>query len=162
MRSKESITLVMVMILMNSTLNAGVVPGRWEKVAAENLGSKFIVTMQSGERIDGFFKGLTEVNLNLAMLDGRERAVRKSEVIKVITAEKRMDSLTNGFVIGMAVGAGIPLIAAASTHESGAWVAVATIVYGLIGGAVGVGIDAVVKGHITLYEAPKAKSHAQP
>ena len=158
MQSTRAILITVVAIFAVSTLGAGVVPGRWEKVAAEKLGSSLIATMKSGERIDGFFKGLTDENLNLTTLDGQERAVRKSDVARIITADKRMGSLTNGFLIGAAAGATITGIVAASIDDGNAGaVVLATVIYGLIGGAIGVGIDAAVQGHITLYEAPKTK-----
>jgi hypothetical protein len=159
MRSRTFIVLMALLVCTSSTLRAGVVPGRWEKVAAENLGAKFIVTMLSGERIDGYFRGMSEDHLKLTMLDGQERAVRKTEVAKIITGDRRMGSLTNGFLIGLGIGAGIPAIAAASMHDDAdASAAIVIILGGLIGGAIGVGIDAAVQGHITLYQAPKGQS----
>jgi hypothetical protein len=164
MHCKRAIPFVVVAIVAAGTLSAGVVPGRWEKVAAEKPGSKLIITMQSGERIDGFYKGLTGEHLQLAMLDGQERAVRKADVTRIITADKRMGSLTNGFIIGAAVGAAIPLIATAiGVHDDDAGpVAVTTLLVALMGGGIGVGIDAAVQGHITLYQAPRAKPAATP
>jgi hypothetical protein len=132
-----------------------VVPGRWEKVAAENLGSKFTVTMLSGERIDGYYKGFSEDRLNLMLLDGKERLVPKADVAKIITAENRPDGLLNGFLIGIAIGAGIPGIAAASLGEGDELVVLAILLYGLLGGAIGAGVDAMIQGHTTLYQAPK-------
>jgi hypothetical protein len=160
MRSKGFIVTLTVMLWASTTLSAGVVPGRWEKVAAENLGSSFIITMQSGERIDGYFKGMSEDYLDLTLLDGKERSVRKADVAKIITAKRRMDSLSNGFLIGAAVGAGLPAIAIAAEdccYHAGAAAAV-IVIWGLIGGAIGVGIDAVIQGHITLYQSPGDKS----
>ena len=153
-----------VMLCLSSMLNAGVVPGRWEKVAAENLGSKFIITMQSSERIDGYFKGMSEDNLVLTLLDGKERLVRKADVAKIITAERRMGSLVNGLAIGAASGAAIPAIFFAGEHccYSPGYIAGTIALWGLIGAAIGVGIDAAIQGHITLYQAPKDKSAPKP
>jgi len=165
MRSRTLIILMALLVCTSSTLRAGVVPGRWEKVAAENLGAKFIVTLLSGERIDGYFRGMSQDHLKLTMLDGQERAVRKAEVAKIITGDRRMGSLTNGFLIGLGIGAGIPAIAIASMHDDdvdGGVAALMVILYGLIGGAIGVGIDAAVQGHITLYQAPKDRTALTP
>ncbi len=141
------------------TLHAGVVPGRWEKVAAEKPGSKLVVTLMSGDVIECAFGSLSTDSLKVSTPDGAEREYRKSDIARIITADKRTGSLTNGIVIGALAG-GIPsgILAAVAASDcyncGGAAAAVVALCTG-IGAGIGLAVDAGKQDHVTLYEAPK-------
>jgi len=90
----------------------------------------------------------------------QERKLPKSAVEKIVTSEKRSGSLKNGAIIGAAAPAAVMgvLIAAAhpSSEDTGAVVFLLALTAG-IGALVGMGIDAAVRGNVTLYQAPKSK-----
>ena len=71
--------------------------------------------------------------------------------------ERRPDSLKNGALIGLGVGGGLALglcLAAETTEGDGAC-ALAAGIYGGVGAAIGVGIDALIPGRkIVAYRAP--------
>ena len=109
-----------VMFFMVSILaQAMVVPGRWEKVAAEKAGSKIIVTLKTGDIIECACVNLSADSLFVSTPDGVERKYSKANVERITTADKRTGSLVNGALIGAAV-AGIPatILALASSGNS--------------------------------------------
>ena len=160
MCSREFITTMAVMLSMNGMLSAGVVPGRWEKVAAENPGTSLIVTMKSTERVEGSLKQLSDDTFTLTTVDGLERVLRKTDVARIVSGEKRSGPLLNGVVIGAAIGAALGLITYKySVQGWDAGYASASTAFGAgIGAGLGLAIDAGYKGHITLYQAPKDPS----
>ena len=132
-------------------------PGRWNKVQAEKPGTGLIVTLHGGERIECFLKSLTEQTIIVITTETKEREIPKVAVEKIVTAEKRSGPLWNGAVIGAAIPAviiGIP-IAAYDGDKNGAAALLVTAIG--IGAGVGVAIDAVHRGHITLYKAKAPK-----
>ena len=160
MCSREFITTMAVMLSMNGMLSGGVVPGRWEKVAAENPGTSLIVTMKSTERVEGSLKQLSDDTFTLTTVDGLERVLRKSDVARIVSGEKRSGPLLNGVVIGAAIGAALGLITYKySVQGWAAGYASASTAFGAgIGAGLGLAIDAGYKGHVTLYQAPKDQS----
>jgi hypothetical protein len=95
-------------------------------------------------------------------------AERQFETARVARIQKRGDSLRNGAIIGAVVGVAIGIITAGISDCPGdqpgggcpgsraALFLVSTGVYS----AIGTGIDALIPGRTTLYEAPKAPSAA--
>lgn len=154
--SAKNAAVVFVIVLMSSTLGqAMVVPGRWEKVASEKAGSRLIVTLKTGDYMECAFVRLSDDSLIVSTPNGVEREYSKANVARITTADKRMGSLVNGTIIGAAV-VGIPMaIFASSVSGSGTEKANAVLLMTGIGAAIGLAIDAGVKGYITLYEAPK-------
>ena len=79
------------------------------------------------------------------------------EAVDVDTVEKRgSDSLKNGTLIGLAIGAGLfgPAIGAASHHWGYALAGAA--VYGGLGAGIGAGIDAMVEGRRVIYAGSRS------
>jgi hypothetical protein len=67
---------------------------------------------------------------------------------------RRSDSLLNGFLIGAAVGAGTIVALAFSIDRNEAdEYGPATALYGAIGGGIGIGIDALIRGKRTVFMA---------
>ncbi len=113
---RSRIGFVLGLLLVTSAW-AGVVPGRWEKVQAEKPGTEMIITMSSGDVIRGEYQEVGDEEL-LMTVEGESRAVPKSAIAKITTAERRTGPLWNGPVIGAAVGGGLAGIVAAGLHES--------------------------------------------
>ena len=97
-----------------------------------------------------------------------EGAERQFETARVARIQKRGDSLRNGAIIGAVVGVALGILTAGIADCPGertgdgcagsraALLLVSTGFYS----AVGTGIDALIPGRTTLYEAPKAPSAA--
>ncbi len=125
------------------------------------LGETVTATDQAGRVVKGKLTGITATDLTLTTSEG-PRTLVGSELVKV--QARRSGPLWNGALIGAAVGV-TPFIIAASQDECdgcGPWAAV----YTAIGAGVGVGIDALVKGNITVMkvesQGPKATVSLAP
>jgi hypothetical protein len=153
---KKVITFFVLVMIMTSSVQAMVIPGRWEKVAAEKPGSRIIVSLMTGDVLECSFVRLSEDSLFVATPQGVERNFSKDNVARITTADKRMGSLVNGTLIG-AAAVGIPFgilaLATAGEGDKGDAASVVAILTG-IGAGIGLAVDAGVKGYITLYEAP--------
>ncbi|MEJ2246953.1 MAG: hypothetical protein P8Y80_12885 [Acidobacteriota bacterium] len=159
MSRKKAISFITTLLMLTTSVQAMVIPGRWEKVAAEKPGSKIIVTLMTGDRVECSFGRLSADSLILSTPDGEEREYSKANVARITTADKRTDSLNNGFLIGSAI-AGIPsgLIAIsclAAKTCTGSQVGVALPIYVGIGAGIGLAVDASIKDYEILYEAPQ-------
>ena len=144
-------------ILTTTSLDAAIVPGRWEKVEALEEGYAITVKLDSGERFKASYVGFTDEAIILKRDSGEELEVPKAAVVKVTSQSRDSnDGLRNGALIGAAVGGGFGLTLGlyyADRDEYG-YVALVTALYAAIGMGVGVGVDAIVKGHEVLYQAP--------
>ena len=147
--------------LISLPAHAEVIPGRWEKVSAMELGTPITVELKNGDRIKGRFRGLAPSALELRSRAGRA-VIPKSDTQMITTPSK--DGLGNGAGIGAAIGAGLLLGAfgvAARTRGGvdsatlpGTLLAIGGIGTG-IGAAIGAAADAATKGEpIVLYKAP--------
>ena len=115
-------------------------------------GDTLTVTDDAGERIRGKLSQLSTSSLVLNV-SGTQREFQSDEVKRI---EKRgPDSLKNGALIGLAIGAGIAgLGIAASVNSSDAdagLFVIAGLIYSGIGAGIGVGIDALVEGRRVIY-----------
>jgi hypothetical protein len=150
-------------LLLHSSLMAGVIPGRWEKMGLESAGAAILVTLYSGEKVEGTYKSLTQEALVLLAADGNERQFRKLDIARIVSADARPDSKWNGALIGALVG-GVPIfiaIASDKSNEMGIGLAaLGGLVTGGIGALIGYGIDAAVKGPVLLYEGANSSESA--
>lgn len=150
--------ILSLLFLANTVLyaqSAEIPLGRWNKVEAERPGTGIVVTLDGGEVIEGFYKSLSADMLTILTDETKERTLPKSSVAKIVTREKRSGPLWNGAVIGAAIPGTIGIIACASYDgERGPCFAV-TAIWAAIGAGIGVGVDALYKGQVTLYKAPK-------
>jgi len=158
MSVKKVVTVVTFVLMLTTSVQAMVIPGRWEKVAAEKTGSNIIMTMMTGDRMECTFTSLSPDSIIVSTPDGVEREYSKANVARITTADKRQDSLANGAAIG-AASAGIPagLIAIACLAAktcTGSQVGGALPIYMGIGAGIGLAVDAGVKDYATLYIAP--------
>jgi len=154
MKRRRSMMGVIGFFVTAAMLQAQAVPGRWQKLDSQEQGVQIIVEMKDGESIRGAYKGSTPEALNVLEIGGKERMLRKADVRKVVSAEKRSGPLWNGALIGFVCGF-VPVVAIAAGADrqlSGPAVG-AGILVGGIGAGIGLGIDAANRGHETLYKA---------
>lgn len=150
--------------ILAATLVPGVVSAQgtaqsWPGLATAELSTVYVLD-DVGVEASGRLLRLDSDSLVLLIGDTEHRF----EAARVRRIEKRGDSLRNGAVIGAIVGAAMGLFAAGVSDCPGndpsgscpgtraAGFLVSTGVYS----AVGTGIDALVVGRTTLYEAPAA------
>ncbi len=158
-RKSAAVLSIMVLISTVSFAQSAQVPlGRWNKVEVEKPGTGIIVTLKGGEVIEGFLKSLSTDTIAVLRDDLQEQTLPKTAVQKIVTREKRSGPLWNGAVIGAAIPTTLFVIACAAssgTDKGACWAA--TVIWAGIGAGIGVGIDALCKGQITLYEAPEPR-----
>ena len=118
-------------------------------------GDTLIVTDTTGKETTGKIADLSASTLTL-LTDGARRELRESDVTTI--KQRRADSLANGAVIGLGVGAGCALallwIVASTEDVSGSDVAIVSGVYAAIGTGAGVGVDALIRGRQVIYQRP--------
>ena len=150
---KKVITFFVLVMIMTSSVQAMVIPGRWEKVAAEKPGSRIIVSLMTGDVLECSFVRLSEDSLFVATPQGVERNFSKDNVARITTVDKRTDSLVNGAAIGAAcagIPSGIIAIAAAGSHVSSKEdAALFFAIWTGIGAGIGLAVDASVRNEIT-------------
>ena len=57
MTARSSLSVVILVVLVTTSLQAGVVPGRWEKLDAQPVGTSIIVTLEGGDHMECDLKG---------------------------------------------------------------------------------------------------------
>jgi hypothetical protein len=137
---------------------APVIPGTWDRVEALRPGSPLVVTLKSGDRIEGAFKALRLEMLDLTDPAGTELSVRRSEVGRIVARGAR-DNLTNGALSGAGIGlaAALAILAVVGSGDgyvlpSAKWGA--PLLLSSVGGLVGAAIDRAHDSEQLLYIAP--------
>jgi hypothetical protein len=117
-------------------------------------GSTIQVVEASGATVKATFLGARGDSLDL-LVRGARQSVARDDVVRI--RQRRDDSLANGARNGLIAGAALGLLGGmAIANEGGSaavYIPVVTAVYGGIGAGIGVGIDALIKGERTVYEA---------
>jgi hypothetical protein len=119
-------------------------------------GDAVTVTDVAGREVTGKISALSPTSLSLQV----DRQPREWSEADVATIKSRYrDSLGNGALIGLAIGAGTTaaLIAASMESEdnvSGGEVAAVVAIYGGIGAGIGVGVDAMITRKRVIFEKP--------
>ena len=150
---KSFVSAIILVVLVSLSLHAGVIPGRWKKLAAQPAGKQIVVTLKTGDSMEGAFKVSETDELTVVASDGKEMAIAKSEVLRISSLEKHDDPATNGTLIGLATGfaAGIAVIAGEEDFT-----VLGRLVFGGLGAAigslVGYAADKAHKGTEVLYQ----------
>ena len=138
--------------LISQPVRAGVIPGRWEKVANLDLEARITLELKNGDPLEGHFVGLSASGVNIETRS--VRVVIPKEAIQTISIQPK-DGLGNGAAIGAAVGAavgaGVSLadFAANGTGDlTGAGVVFYTLVFSGIATAIGAGLGVCAVGMI--------------
>lgn len=116
-------------------------------------GETVTVTDAQGREVKGEIQTLSPSQLVLADPTGRHEW---TEIDLVSIRQRKSDSLGNGALWGLAVGAGSALVAGLSTAEGSDedWVWVAVAFYGGVGAGIGVGIDAMIRKEYVIFQPP--------
>jgi hypothetical protein len=131
-------------------------------------GDKITVADDTGREMSGTIAELSPTSLAL-LVDGRRHDVQATSVDTI--RQRRSDPLANGAKWGLGIGAGLGLaagLALSSEYDEGtdgAFVAFATLIYGGLGAAVGVGVDALISGNQIIYArrtTPSARFRVRP
>ena len=163
MKFKKIISIALMILATDAATHAEVVAGRWEKVEALAPGTAVIVSLQGGERLECTINKIQSDEILFTEINGQERRVPKSAILKIESAAVVRDRLRNGILTGALVGAagGIAAVVAgiyAKTNgpvywdEDGpAYILGGALAAGGIGAAVGGIIDASVKNREVFY-----------
>ncbi len=150
---KSILEILALAFLVTTSLQAQVIPGRWEKLNRQPTGKQIIVTLKAGDRLECAFKESGADDLTVVTSTGSELKVAKSEVRKV----EKEDDIRNGVLIGAAVGFAGPVIVTLASGVDRTEVplgfAIGVIGAG-VGAAVGYLLDKKRKGTEVLYQAP--------
>ena len=148
--------------LILQPVRAGVIPGRWEKVANLDLGARITLELKNGDPLEGNFEGLSASGVDIETRS--VRVVIPKEAIRTVSVQPK-DGLTNGAAmgaaVGAAVGAGVFLATVVGTYDlTGTGEVFFTLVYSgiaaAIGAGLGAGVDAGMKSMaVVIYEAPE-------
>ena len=111
MKSRSFISVITLLLLGTASLQAGVVPGRWEKLDSQPPGKEIIVTLKTGDRMECTFKSSGPDDLTVTdHQSGGERSIPKSEVRKIVSRDKYADPAWDGALYGAGVGAAAGLV----------------------------------------------------
>jgi len=149
--------LIGVMVLSMILLQAVVIPGRWEKLDGQPPGTRMLVTLNSGARVDCALKSSGPLDLTLTDQTGAERILPKSEIRKIVSVGRVVrDNVLKGTFIGAAIGALTVLpIATIIKNETGQREATLAVPgYAGIGAGIGAAADWVMKEREVLFRAP--------
>jgi hypothetical protein len=159
-----AITLISLMFC-TSSLSAGIIPGRWEKVAALNPETEIVITLKSGERTESYFVSLGSDKLVVREITGIIRELPKTEVLGIVTEKKISDGKLNGILIGAGVGFGAGFLGLAAWNaretasgpiwdrEALGYYTGAGLIMAAVGAVAGSVIDAAHKDQEVLYVA---------
>ena len=136
---------------------AGVIRGSWERIQGLQSGSPLIVTLKTGDRLEGAFKALSPGALTLTNRAGKEFSVPRSEVGTIRTQVR--DDLANGALIGAGIGFGAALSVLAIVGSRDGYVLLsakwgAPLLLSGVGSLVGLLVDRAQNRRELLFQAP--------
>jgi hypothetical protein len=83
-------------------------PAPWQAVEAWPSGEQMVITLKTGERIEGAFKHSNAEDLVLTSRTGSERRILKADIRQV--NGEREDTSVDGLLLGAAIGAGFGVL----------------------------------------------------
>ena len=154
---KPSLELLALAFLFTTSLQAQVIPGRWEKVEAQKQGTELTLILHSGEQVYGLLEEVTTDTVIVIEEGGGQRSITKLSVHRVDTTQ--IDSTRNGTLIGLAIGGAAGSISGALFISGFSDFPKASEYLGaaLVCGAIGAGIGAAIG-----YGVDKASDHKGP
>jgi hypothetical protein len=111
-------------------------------------GDTLTITDASGQRVRGKLADLSATTLVLDT-PGLRRTLQVTEVD--IIQKRGADSLKNGALIGLGIGAGLSALAIGAATREGGYAAAGALFYGGIGAGIGAGVDALIEGQRVIY-----------
>ena len=162
MRAKNCIIAFAIFMLASSTLQAEVIPGRWEIVDSLESGTPITVRLKEGDRIECSLKTVNSEALELIDATDQVITIPKSAVDKILGQAKEKDSNLNGTLWGLAIGgAGGAVLGAATKQKldagssASSYTAVLAMIGAGIGALTGYTVDYSLKSRPVIYRSPK-------
>ena len=144
------IVLILVGLLSIPGRGQGI-PGRWEKVEALSTPT-IIVELKNGNRIAGKFDGLSPSELSL-ITHSAQAKIPRADIERITT--RGPDPLAKGTLIGAGIGLAAVVAAGGWGGEYfGAYASGISLIGTGIGALAGLGIDAIDRKEVVLYQAP--------
>ncbi len=140
---------VCLLLLCHSVLlHADVIPGRWEKVEAQALGTGLTVIMKSGDRFDCTFEEL-QIDTLVVETGAGERQIPKVDIQRLETSELVPDPVKDGTLKGAVIGAVVVgvfgvLVGSDLARFRGGDQIGSALVGGVIGAGIGAGAGAAI------------------
>ena len=128
------------------------------------VGESITVTDETGHELAGKISELSPISLTL-LVDRKPWTLSENQVRRV--QQRRFDSLANGVLIGGGVGAAVGLASViywwiADPNECGGGPCMQDMLGPtIIGGLVGLGVDAAIKTNRTVYQSPSSRRSMQ-
>jgi hypothetical protein len=134
-----------------------VIPGSREKIEALQPGAALVVTLKTGQRLEGALKAAGPSVLTLTDRGGKELSIQMSQIDRIVALGTR-DSLTNGIGIGAGIGFGAALAVLAAVGSQDGYVLPsakvgAPLLLSGVGGLVGAFVDRARESDQVLYRA---------
>ena len=92
--------LPVVFALLTLSTQAAVVPGRWDKVEALEVGTPIVVKLKSGDQFEGVFADLRPGDLVIHATPANERIFARESVKEVRRQERFDDGIGDGLLLG--------------------------------------------------------------
>jgi len=164
--------MFVVLVLLHAghaTVDAQEIAGTFDQLRVlVRPGDTITIADDGGREMTGTLAELSSSSLSLMV--GRQRRDLQASDIDTIR-QRRSDSLANGAKWGLGIGAGLGLAAGLAlssgydNDDDGALVAFGALIYGGLGAAIGVGVDALISGNQVIYArrgAPSARLTVRP
>ena len=137
---------------------AGVIPGSWDRVVVLRPGSRVVVTLIDGERLEGAFRALSPGDLGLTDSAGRDFAVARSNIRQIVARGER-DDLMAGALIGAGIGLATAAIILAVAVSGDGYVLAsakwgAPLLLSAVGGVIGIFVDRAHRDDQVVYVRP--------
>ena len=162
MRAKNCIMAFALFMLASSTLQAEVIPGRWEIVDSLESGTPITVRLKEGDRIECSLKTVNSEALELIDATDQVIIIPKSAVKQILGPGKEKDSNLNGTLWGLALGGAGGAVLGAATKKTldagasaGSYTAVLAMIGAGLGALTGYTVDYSLNSRPVLYRASK-------
>lgn len=155
MGKRVSLILGFLTLLTVGSVESGVVPGRWEKLNSQPVGTQLLVTLRSGETIHCVFKGMTSDKLIVQDPVSGVLELSKVSLSRVTSWENRDDGKADGVAIGTGLGILLGALTAGEVEVAGGSGAASIVSSAGLGGFIGYLVDKAHTRPEVLYTASK-------
>ncbi|RPI20453.1 MAG: hypothetical protein EHM61_27005 [Acidobacteria bacterium] len=109
MSKRKKIISLLAALFISTQLWAGVIPGRWDKVARVREGTVLNVLLKDGSQVDGRAVQAGSTALTVMTPDGARHELRQDEVRRIVRPVPE-DTVKNGVTWGLVAGAATGLV----------------------------------------------------
>ena len=133
-------------------------PGSWDSVAVLQRGSRVVITLIDGERVEAAFMTLSPEDVGVTDSAGQDLSISRSNIRQIVARGER-DQLGDGALIGAGIGLGTAatILAIAASGDgyilaSAKWGA--PLLLSAVGGVIGVLVDRAHRDSEVVYVTP--------